>query len=223
MINILYNYTTRSRPKLFIRGLNSIIENSNSVDYHILVSIDVNDSSMYNEEMYFQLYRVPNVSIVAGESKSKIDAINRDLNSYLESELSPTHIIVNMSDDMVFIEKGFDNIIRESFDNYDQCLHFPDGNRRELITMSILGIDFYKRFNYIYHPEYKSFWADNEQTEVAKLLGCYKFIDKHIFNHLHPGFNKAEWDDQYKNDEKSNSEDQITYERRKAENYGVKC
>jgi hypothetical protein len=184
---------------------------------------------MYNEEMLLKLYQISTVSVRYGKSKSKIDAINRDLSEFIVAvntyklPIPDVQIIINMSDDMVFIEKGFDNIIRESFDNFDQCLHFPDGNRTDLITLSILGIDFYKRFNYIYYPEYLSFWADNEQTEIAKMLGCYKFIDKHIFNHLHPGFQKAVMDDQYRRDEPFTSVDYTLYEQRKEIKFGLVC
>jgi len=85
-------------------------------------------------------------------------------------------------------QKGFDNIIREEFyKNLDQFVHFPDGFTADrLATMSIMGREYYNRFKYIYHPDYISLWCDNEAMEVAKMLGCYTYVDKNIFQHLHP-------------------------------------
>jgi len=126
-----------------------------------------------------------------------------------------------MSDDMVFTAVGFDNIIRLAFDNLGQCLHFPDGNTTEIITLSILGKDFYNRFGYIYNPEYCSLWCDNEQTDVAKIVGGYKFIDKQIFEHRHPSIGKAQMDAQYYHTESFYQQDRAIYEIRKSANFGL--
>ena len=176
-MKILYKFTTRSRPELFKRGMESIIDNSSSDNYHILVSVDDDDESMRQEFNY------PNTTIVSGKSKNKIDAINRDIDKFG----GDWDILVNMSDDMVFTKKGFDDVIRESFNvlpdysevivaDFNLCIHFPDGNRNDLITMAIMGREYYERFNYIYHPDYISLWCDNEMTDVAKILGCYKYF-----------------------------------------------
>ncbi len=46
---ILVKYTSRSRPKGFIRGLQSIITNlHDKVNYHIVASFDTDDYSMNN-------------------------------------------------------------------------------------------------------------------------------------------------------------------------------
>lgn len=211
-MKILFKYTTRSRPELFERGLKSIIDNCVSDQYKILVTVDENDASM------FKYWNDPRITTIIGESKNKVDAINRDVNEFIYD----WDILVNMSDDMVFTQKGFDNIIRQSFDNTDQCLHFPDGSTGDkLISMSILGRDYYKRFNYIYHPEYVSLYCDNETMDVAKILGCYKFVNQNIFLHLHPANGNAFNDEQYRYTESFHYIDGITYQRRKAMNYGL--
>ena len=221
-MRILFKYTTRSRPTLFARGMRSIIENCVSDNYHILVSIDTDDETMDRNFDY------PNTTIKAGESKNKIDAINRDM------ELAGKwDILVNMSDDMAFTKKGFDDIIRAAFVeekagdnswvNMDRCLHIPDSNRNDLITMAIMGRAYYDRFNYIYHPDYKSLWCDNEMTDVAKKLGCYKFVDEQIVEHRHPAYLK--WnlkpDPQYVKTESFMAEDEATYRRRKEINFNL--
>ena len=221
-MKILFKYTTRSRPELFERGLKSIINNCVSDQYKILVTVDENDASM------FKYWNDPRITTIIGESKNKVDAINRDVNEFIYD----WDVLVNMSDDMIFTQNNFDNIIRESFEyrndrlmygvNYDQCIHFPDGSTGDrLISMSILGRDYYKRFNYIYHPEYVSLYCDNETMDVAKILGKYKFVNENIFVHLHPANGNAFNDEQYRYTESFHPIDQATYLKRKAMNYGL--
>jgi hypothetical protein len=87
--------------------------------------------------------------------------------------------------------------------------------------MSILGRQYFERFGYIYHPDYISLYCDNEQMDVAKLLGCYKYINKNIFHHLHPAYGKAEYDMQYNHTESFSNADHITYFRRRANNFDL--
>ena len=212
-MRILFKFTTRSRPDLFRRGMQSIIENCVSDNYHILVTVDDDDESMKQE------FHFPNTTIKSGKSKNKIDAINRDMDFITDWD-----ILVNMSDDMVFTKKGFDDVIRNQFtfrgSGYnDLCLHFPDGNRNDLITMTIIGREYYDRFNYIYHKDYISLYCDNEMTDVAKMLGCYKYVDEQILHHLHPAYSKGSFDAQYAKTESYSGVDQQTYNRRKALNF----
>ena len=213
-MKILFKFTTRSRPDLFKRGMDSIINNCISENYQILVSIDIDDVTMNDIEKLYE--GNSKVFFCRGTSTGKINAINRDLD-----KITDWDILVNMSDDMVFTKKGFDAIIRESFDNIDQCLHFPDGNTTAIITMSVLGRAFFNRFGYIYHPDYISLFCDNEQTEVAKKIGAYKFVNDRIFDHLHPAWAKAAHDEQYAHTESFWGQDEATFLRRKANNFEI--
>tara|TARA_R100001244_G_scaffold115459_1_gene85637 strand:+ start:666 stop:1346 length:681 start_codon:yes stop_codon:yes gene_type:complete len=226
-MRILFKFATRSRPQLFERGIKSIIDNCISDDYIILVSYDNDDHTMKNvRESHYK-----NTVLSAGTSLNKIHAINRDVSAMPEWD-----ILVNMSDDMLFTKKGFDEIIRNNFAldlsmemgmtykakyNLDQCLHFPDGNRNDLITMSIMGREYYERTSYIYNPEYKSLYCDNEQTDVAMLLGKYKYVNEDIVRHLHPAYGKAAMDAQYVHTESLGGEDKVTYEKRKLKNFDL--
>lgn len=225
-LRLLFKYATRSRRDNFLRGIDSIRNNiSDKENYHILISVDRDDDKMFPLPVLNC-----NHSYIVGDSKNKVHAINRDM------EHAPDwDILVCMSDDMVFMDVGFDEEIRESFierkygerhyDEYkllDQFIHFPDGNRKDLCTMSIIGRDYYERDRYIYNPEYKSLYCDDEAQQVAKLRGCYKYVDNQIFEHLHPAYGKAIFDEQYQKTEAiGNTEDRLTFERRKAVNFGL--
>lgn len=200
---ILFKYTSRSRPELFERGLVSIIDNLNQPDKAvILVSIDDDDPKLEQyKEIVNKYWNKIHILQPTGLSSNKISAINRDLN-VCKTEWD---ILVNMSDDMVFKVKGFDDVIRKGFVDYfpdgDGFLHFNDGYQKDNVaTMSIMGLKYQQRFRYIYHTSYKSVWCDVEQTDVAYALGKYKYMgdDVQIFEHLHPALNKAQMDDQYR-------------------------
>ena len=219
-LKILYKYTTKSRRVNFLRGINSIVDNSDSKNFAFLISIEnkIYDPNMhpFPEINHFDYQ----VAINKDKPTTKIGAINRDLSDY--SKYKSWDILVNMSDDMFFTFKGFDNIIREEFikeNNLDLFLHFPDGNQRNLATMTIIGKTYFDRDGYIYHPDYKSLWADNEAQEVSQIRGCYRFVDQVIFNHLHPAYGKAVSDAQYTHTESYSHEDGQTYIRRKANGF----
>jgi len=208
-MKILFKYATRSRPELFKRGMESIINNVASDNYHIVVSIDSDDQTMLSADLDY-----PNTTIFAGLSKNKIDAINRDMNYVKDWD-----IVINMSDDMVFTQKGFDDVIRNEFAikneffsvvhgenmynrNYDLCLHFPDQYQgANCMTMSIMGRTYYERDNFIYNPVFESLWCDVVAQEIAQIRGCYKFVDKHFITHLHPSLGLAPYDEQAKKTE----------------------
>lgn len=192
-MKILYKLTTRSRPAKATRAIKSIVENCDDCSNDILiVSVD-NDDETYSKIDFSCCSGRLAYDIPIGEGGvTKIQAINRDVPDY------HWDILVNLSDDQLFIAKGFDSIIRDAFkDSLDRFVHFPDGNRTDLCTMSIIGKDYFMRDKYIYWHEYASEYCDNEAQEVAKIRGCYRFVNQHIFNHLHPNYGNANNDNLY--------------------------
>lgn len=213
-MKILFKITSRSRPILLKRTIDNILSNITNGNYHILITLDTDDSTSI--EAIKDYFKLENITVCFGKSFNKVHAINRDIQL-----IGNWDILVNVSDDQVFTIKGFDEIIRLNFDNLNNCLHIPDGNRNDLITMAIIGRKFYNRFGYIYNPEYKSLYCDNEMTEVSKLLRCYKFVNENIMLHLHPAFGKGQYDQQYILTESFSNEDCQTFLKRKANNFDL--
>jgi len=207
MPHILYKFATRSRPLKFRALIENIVQLTHHEDYTILVSIDEDDETMLNTDTL-------NLPIVlrVGNSKNKIDAINRDL------PYNDWDILVNVSDDMWFTKYGFDIDIIEAFENnLDQYIHFPDGFTNErLCSMSIIGREYYERFGYIYHPDYVSLWCDNESMEVAQMLGKYKYVNKNIFVHNHPVWLNQPQDELLRKTQSFERQDKRVYNKRKA-------
>lgn len=217
-MKILYKFATRERPDKFFKCLDNIVKYSNHKDYLILVTADVDDSSMFNDTVISTAKEYNNVKIYFGNSENKIAAINRDMDFSGDWD-----ILINMSDDMAFISYGYDTqVINDfkSFNSLDLLLHYPDQKAWfAMCTMAIMGKDYYNRFGYIYNPIYKSLFCDNEQMEVAKKLGRYKYIKKRLFNHNHPLHGLADKDKLYLRTAAFHKEDKATFEKRKSENF----
>lgn len=221
---ILFKYATRGRPEKFFRGIDSIVSNM-AVDYayHISCTIDEDDALMNNPDVLNKIANYKNVSVELGVSSGKIDAINRSMPKI------DWDILVNFSDDMVFNVYGFDEIIRQEmsqlFPDTDGYLHFPEkDSMTALCVLTICGRKYYDRFGYIYHPAYKSLFCDNEQMEVAKMLGKYVYVPYMIFEHRNPAYSHygEEKDEMFEAQQQVGwTIDQQTYNRRKEKNFDL--
>ncbi len=203
-MKILYKFPSRSRPIKFINCLDNIFINQLHEDFQVLATLDEDDNTMNNDLMKEKMDRYNRLEYYYGKKENKIEAVNRDMD-----KAGNFDILVVMSDDMVFVEKGFDKRIIDAFRvsgppdgplfDLDQMVHFPDQHQgKNCMTMYIAGIDYYKRDNFIYDPRCKSLWSDVISQETAQIRGKYKFVDERIFNHLHPSFRDCEYDEQYK-------------------------
>jgi hypothetical protein len=220
---ILLKFASRSRPEKFFASLDNIQGKvADSFNYDIVCSLDKDDVKMNTPENINKMSMYTNCEFCWGVSKNKIDAINRDM------EGRKFDILINMSDDMVWKVNGFDNLIREAMLQHhadlDGVLHFNDGTQAgdHLMTMSIMGKAWYDRFGYIYHPDYTSLWCDNEATEVASRLGKRVYFTEVLFNHVHPGWGKIPYDEQYQRTESHYQMDKVVFDKRKANNFDLK-
>lgn len=186
---ILVKFPTRSREKRFKEVFEKLIEyRSDKINTYFMLNLDTDDEIMNNENMfsYINSFNLNDkIDIFIGRSKNKIHAVNRDLDKYSK----PWDIVVLISDDMTPIKENYDDIIRQAmYDNFpdtDGIVFFPDGFT-EMNTLPIIGKKYYDRFDYIYHPDYFSFFCDNHLHIVADLLGKHKRINEVLFRHDHP-------------------------------------
>jgi hypothetical protein len=211
-MTICYSFASRSRPARFFETLDNIIVNSASNDFFIVAKLDDDDMAM-NDPLIKQKIadNYPMVIVKWGMSKSKIHAINRDL-----EELSHWDIMVCVSDDMRFRTYGFDNIIRRAMPvNLDALIHCPDDYAKERVcTVAILGRKYYERDGFIYRDCYYSMFCDDEQTEVSKLRGCYIFLPEVQIEHLHYSNNaKAKKDELYWRNDTYNKDKEVFLKR----------
>jgi len=191
-MNLLIQFPTLARPEKFLSVLDRYVESVsgfNKIFFNI--NCDVDDASMRDARMQNNVYRTLNKKsgVVDGiinydKNTDKISAINANI------EGKEFDILICASDDMVPKINSWDQEIavamKEHFPNLDGCVHFDDGNTNgKLITFSILGKKLYDSFGYIYHPDYKSLYCDDEFTQEVRAIGKEKYIDKVIITHEH--------------------------------------
>lgn len=222
-MRILYKFPSRGRSKKFFAALDNIHSLSTHDDWGVLATLDEDDPEMYNKGVIQRLSWYYRVNPAFGKSTSKIHACNKDM------ELAGDwDIVVLMSDDQEFLVKGFDSLIVEHMKKYfpdgDGVLHYPDTHGRwELSVLSIMGRKYYDRFNYLYFPGYESMWADNEYTDVAKILNCWRFIPMRIYEHKHHiwGYCMADALNVRNDNTALYVKDNQLYCQRKAHNFGI--
>lgn len=218
-MKILLKYPSRNRPELLRKNLTEYWDLCTDKDNtRILVSLDSDDEEsikVANEFDYIELH--------IGNSKNKIDACNRDV----EKTDWPWDIIILCSDDMFCKLRGWDERLRDDmkrcFPDTDGCLWYHDGSKQKVIsTLSVIGRKYYDRFGYIYHPSYKSFFCDNEYTEVATSENKIVFLNTVLFRHEHPNWGGGvKVDELYKRNDLYWNQDQENYNKRKREGFKI--
>ena len=191
MKTILMKFTSRNRYETLKKCVQSYYDMANNKKDMVWVfSIDEDDETfVFSDFQEFLISLGVDYKVFLGVSKSKIHAINRDVNEVKEN----WDILLNISDDQLPIFQGYDDLIRDKMpDSLDYSLWFNDGHQSEIITQEILGRKYYENQGYVYYPEYKSFFCDNESTQVAEKHGKLIKSPLCIVKHFHPhwGFNE---------------------------------
>jgi len=179
---ILMKVTSRERHQILQNTIFKYIELANDLDNMVwLFTCDEDDQDTV---LMCNQLNLKNKHVIVGTSNNKIHAINRDVDL-----IQNWDILLNISDDQLPVVKGYDDMIRQNMPNdLDASLWFSDGWQPRINTQEILGRAYYDRLGYIYYPEYKSFFCDNESTEVAKRLNKLVISNKCIIKHFHPGW-----------------------------------
>jgi hypothetical protein len=219
-MKILIKFPTRGRKTKFFNVLKkyqNLANNLNNISF--LISIDDDDIEMNNIDCLEILSTFKNCQVVVGHSSSKVHAVNRDID-----KVNNWDILLLASDDMIPQIKGYDEIIinkmKDIYPNTDGVLWFNDGfTKSELNTICILGKRYYEKFNYIYYPEYKSTWCDNEFMTVANLLGKQTYFDDVIIKHEHPDWGYGSQDEIHKKNHQDLNYDMNLYNNRKKINF----
>lgn len=214
-MKILIKYPTRKRPDKFIPAFDLYYKMlSGKHDFQFMVSMDNDDVSMKNDKI-LKFLDLPHVSYNYSNNKTKVQAVNADMsNLYFD-------ILLLASDDMLPLAKDYDDIIIQNmlrfFPLLDGCLHFNDGFKPQLNTLSIMGVNLYKHFGYIYHPDYISLWCDNEYQEVTERANKAVYINETIIKHEWTNYTGI--DELHKHNEQFYLKDKQTFEKRKALNF----
>ena len=221
-MKILIKFPTRNRKNKFFNTLkkyHNLCEDINNLKF--LISIDEDDSEMNNPDTLEILNTFKNTEVSIGNSLSKVHAVNRDVVSD-----GSWDIVLLASDDMIPQVKGYDKIIIDkmisTYPDTDGVLWFNDGfQETRLNTLCILGKKYYERFNYIYYPEYKSTWSDNEFMTVSSILNKYTYFNEVIIKHEHPDWGYGNRDIIHDKNQNDLNYDINIYNNRKKINFGL--
>ena len=181
---LLIKIPTRERGFDWLKDYTDNITNPNT---KILLTLDYGDVSVEQARELNIIY--PNVSFTIGISNSKIEAVNRDMKVICQG--MDWDVILVGSDDMKPIKKGFDQVVLDFYNeknSLDFLLWTSDGYQNRIPTIPIMGRDYYERFKYIYHPNFKSFFCDNFSLDIAKKLGKLHKLDTCLLSHQHPAW-----------------------------------
>ena len=219
-MKLLIKFPTRNRKNKFFKVLRQYQNLCEDLDNtYFLITLDNDDESMNPSDVEDIFKTFKNVKVIYGTSNSKIHAVNRDIEL-----VNDWDIVLLASDDMTPKVKGYDNIIRnkmkEFYSDTDGILWFNDGHMgNKLNTLCILGKKYYDRFGYIYHPEYKSVWSDNEFMLVGNLLGKQTYFEQVIIEHEHPDWGYGSRDEIHQNNSKNENQDKLLFTKRKDNNF----
>ena len=221
-MKLLIKFPTKNRKFKFLNVFNKYQQFCDDIENtKFLITLDNNDSDMNSPDVIEILKTFKNTEFIFGDSKSKVDAINRDMELYNDWD-----VVLLASDDMTPIVKGYDNIIRNNMKTHypdtDGVLWFNDGyQKNKLNTLCILGKKYYDRFKYIYNPEYKSVWSDNEFMDVANLLGKQTYFNDVIIKHEHPDWGFGNRDHIHQENFTNVDYDKNIYLKNKSINFGL--
>lgn len=220
-MRILIKYPTKFRTHACLEQIHRYIHYADnfSANIQMIISVDEDDNDTIEKIAAIHAMH-KNINVVVGKPNGKIAAINRDMPDPLEFD-----ILVLASDDMIPVIKGYDTRIIERMNLYfpdtDGVLFFNDGFRKDkLNTLVICGSKYYQRFGYIYHPDYKSFYCDNEFTDIANNLNKQVYINEIIIKHEHPDNNNTlTYDLLYNMNHRYYPHDRSVYIERKRRNF----
>jgi hypothetical protein len=219
-MNILLKYPSRGRPEKFKNTLKKHCEYlSYNHQYNFVFSFDDDDETMNNigiQEEIKQILSNKNIeyTINYSQNKNKIEAINNDLTN------KKFDILILLADDVIPILEKYDEIIVNLFSNspllLDSTIHFYTAMWSHILDIwCVMGYDYYKRFEYIYHPSYKNIFSDNEYTEVSRLL------NRTILSEESPFIHDWESDEITAKNSEYSSSDWLVYDNRKQNNFFI--
>lgn len=191
MIDILVKFPTRGRKEKAISVLKSYYRTSKFPErISYLLAIDSDDQEMLDSlDEISEALEKSKLFWAVGERDCKVEAINRGINEYEDH----WDVLVLGSDDMIPAVGAWDAVIESDYRaayNKDAFWYF-DGHQDRICTLPIMTSAIYYSFGYIYHPDYKSLWCDNEWTEVMKELDCLEKKDEILFRHESPAWKRG--------------------------------
>lgn len=123
-------------------------------------------------------------------SHTAIEAFNLCAEN-IKDRFKPYDIIIGLSDD--FPEPCNLDLIREACDS-DKLLKTFDGIQKWIVTLPIMGAEFYKKHGYIYPQQYKHMFADTHLTHESEINNVLQIRNDITIKHHHYSIGGAKKD-----------------------------
>jgi len=224
MITIIH--PSRSRPKIAYETALKWIERIGlpETEFEYILSLDNDDPELWNYKNHFPCL---NFTIFRGDNRSAIDAINfpaKFYSAYRGQEENSKDFLIVISDDFDCNENWGCQLKVEVDKIYhnDWLIKTFDGIQPWIITLPIMDWAYYRRFNYIYCPEYKHAFCDTEMTLVGELTGKLLIHPFLSFEHKHYSVGGLLKDDLYERNDKTFEEGKKIFIERRNRNFYLK-
>lgn len=180
-------------------------------DVQYLISLDEDDPTL---EEYRRLFYGP--GFIVGQNNNVVQAINN------AAKHAEGDVIVVMSDDFKpFL--GWDLEVEKLIAHHgkDKLFKTKDGTQPWIVTLPIMGIDLYKDWGYVYHPDYKHMFVDTDMTHLADITGKLVFAMDLPFIHEHYTTGAREKDAVNEKADSTWNQGETTYLNRVKNNFGL--
>jgi glycosyltransferase involved in cell wall biosynthesis len=226
-MRLLVKHPTRGCPERFRQTAQKWLKTASGLNQiHFLFTIDADDQPSIQQAQLLRSFPaaqgIITLEIQVVPTLGKIVACNAGIE--LETG-GGWDVLILASDDFTPEVHGWDETLRRAmqwhFPALDGFLHFPDAYvaHDRFPTIPVMGVNLWRRWGYIYHPDYQSLFCDREQGEVVGLLKKNQFIDLPIFQHRHRGLSP---DETYQKNNQFWAQDEKTFKVRKKAQFGIK-
>lgn len=184
MITIIH--PSRGRPEMAKQTALQWIAKIGLLDdqFEYILSIDNDDPLRWR---YSTKFPCTNFTIFRSDNRNAIDAINipaRFYSAYRGLEENSKDFLIVISDDFDCPYDWGKLLIEDTIGISDWILKTQDGIQSWIVTLPIMDWTYYRRFNYVYHPDYFHGWSDTEMTCVGELTGRL-ITSETFFKHNH--------------------------------------
>lgn len=180
-------HPSRSRPYMAFATMQNWLNKADkpfNIEY--LLMLDTDDDMLLGYEAianalidvnYFNgIGCTPTINL--SDNKSAIEAIN------VGAAMCKGDLLIVVSDDFDAPQSWDTSLLNSLEGKSDFIVKTQDGIQKTLITLPILHRAYYERFGYVYHPDYKHMFSDQEMTSVGMMMD--KVIDLPLhFEHMH--------------------------------------
>lgn len=139
--------------------------------------LSVDESDPYNYD-FSDCLEYEYLKVVRNDNRSAVDAFNRG------AEAATGDIFICISDDMLSFKDWDLFLLKDIACRTDFYMKVRDGLQPTLVTLPVFDRIYYNRLGYVWNPDFRHMFVDQEATAVAIMTGRY-IKSELLFPHAH--------------------------------------